>query len=160
MKRNYHSRVIVSVPKRGSNQLGDNFRRGKCGKHTRSSESIARQKEKLRSHWSDPETRRRQRELTIARMARPGVSEKISAATKAALARPDVKQRQVAGLRQRYVDDPDLRQRVSERTKAGMARWRAETLAAAEIAIQQIPRAEREHALAKIISAASGNARR
>jgi hypothetical protein len=90
-------------------------------------------------------------------MARPGVFEKISAATATAMARPDVKQRQSEGLRRRYASDPELRQRISEATKVGMANWRKRSIAAAATVLQQLPKSERAKALATL-NAAFGTA--
>jgi hypothetical protein len=142
-----------------SPRAGDHFRRGKCGKHRRSADSIARQRERLRAFWSDPENRRRQSEKTIARMAAPAVRQRISKATAAAMAKPYVKARQVAGLKQRYFDDPGLRQRVSEATKAGMRRWRERRIQAAATVLQQLPKAELAAALA-VLNGAAGSSRR
>jgi hypothetical protein len=131
------------------------FRVGKCGKYKRSEESIARQKAKLAAFWADPENRRRHSDLTKARMARPGISERIAERTAAALADPAIKRRHIEGLTARFAD-PVLRKKISIATKAGMRRWRAERLAAASVVLRQLPRAEREQAMAELVSAAHG----
>jgi hypothetical protein len=134
------------------------YRIGKCGKYERSAESIARQKAKLAAFWGDPENRRRHSELTTARMARPGVSEKIAAAVRIALADPETKERHIAGLRARFAD-PSLREKISTTTKLGMQRWRAWRLEEAAIVLRQLPRAEREEAMASLARAAHGTSK-
>lgn len=145
---------MASISDVSSNDHRNRYRVGKCGRHARKPESIARQKVKLAAFWDDPANRERQSELTRARMALPGVSEKIAERTAAALADPAVKQRHKAGLKARFAD-PDLRALISERTKAGMAKWRADHLEAAETVLRQLPRAERERAMAGLASATS-----
>jgi len=134
------------------------YRVGKCGKYNRTEESIARQKEKLHAYWADPENRRRQSNLTKARMARPGVSERIAERTAAALADPETKRRHIAGLTARFAD-PALREKISTNTKAAMQRWRAERLEAAAVVLRQLPRGEREAAMAGLANAAHGGSK-
>lgn len=86
-------------------------------------------------------------------MARPGVSERIAERTATALSDPAVKARQIAALKTAF-SDPVLREKISTKTKAGMRRWRAERLEAAEKVLRQLPRGERDAALAGLASAA------
>ncbi len=124
----------------------------------RSTESRALSRARARAFWDDPENRAKQSRKTKNRMARPGVSERISARTKEALARPEVRARQLAGLERAWAA-PEARARQSEITKTAMAKWRAERLEAAATALQQMPRADREAALAGLANAARGGAK-
>lgn len=88
-------------------------------------------------------------------MAAPGVSERIAERTAAALADPETKRRHVAGLTARFAD-PALREKISTSTKAAMQRWRAGRLEAAAVVLRQLPRGEREAAMAGLARAAYG----
>jgi hypothetical protein len=79
----------------------------------------------------------------------------IAERTVAALSDPAVKARQIAGLRAAFAD-PTLRRKISEKTKIGMANWRAERLDAAAVVLRQLPRGEREAAMAGLARAAHG----
>jgi hypothetical protein len=105
--------------------------------------------EKLLAWYADPENKR----VHMQRMARASTREKISIRTKAALAQPEVKARQVAGLKAAF-SNPALRAEISEKTKIGMANWRAERLGAAAVVLRQLPRGECEAAMASLASAA------
>jgi hypothetical protein len=107
--------------------------------------------EKLRTWYADPENMR----VHMTRMSRPSTREKISSHTKAALADPAVKARQIAGLKAAFAD-PALREKILTNTKIAMQRWRATRLEAAAVVLRQLPRAERETAMAELASAAHG----
>lgn len=131
------------------------FRVGKCGKYQRSAESTARQIQKLKAYWANPANRKRQSQLTRARMAQPGISEKIAARTSAALADPQTKRRQREGLSRAWAD-PAKREAHAALTRERMVAWRAERLQAAAKVLRQLPRAEREAAMADLANAARG----
>jgi hypothetical protein len=92
--------------------------------------------------------------LHMERMARASTRKKISTRTKAALGLPEVKARHIAGLRAAFAN-PALRQKISDNTKIGMQRWRAARLEAAAVVLRQLPKAERERAMA-MLNAAPG----
>ena len=110
--------------------------------------------EKLRTWYADPENM----QIHMLRMVRASTREKISIRTKAALAQPEVKARQVAGLKIAF-SDPVLREKISTNTKAGMQRWRAGRLEAAAVVLRQLPKADREMAMAALASAAHGGSK-
>ena len=149
------SRTTTNTSAVSNTDRRNRYRIGRCGKYQRSAESTARQKAKLAAYWADPENRRRHSELTKARMARPGVSERIAERTVAALSDAAVKARQIAGQKAAFAD-PALRQKISTNTKAGMQRWRAERLEAAAVVLRQLPRADREQAIAALANTAHG----
>lgn len=105
--------------------------------------------EKLRAWYADPENMR----LHMERMARASTRQKISDRTSAALAQPEVKARHVAGLKAAFAD-PVLRAEISEKTKIGMANWRAARLEGAAKVLRQLPRAQHDAAMADLASAA------
>jgi hypothetical protein len=123
-----------------------------------SAETRARIRARLQAFWANPENRQRQSEITKARMARPGVSERIAERTAAALADPIVKRRHVEGLTARFAD-PILREKISINTKAGMKRWRGVRLEAAAVVLRQLPKVDREQAMAALASAAYGGSK-
>jgi hypothetical protein len=88
------------------------------GPRTEESRELARAR--ANAYWADPAVRKAHGEKTRLRMDRPEVRAKIVAGTKAAMADPDVRSRQRDGLRRAFAD-PALRQKVSQRTKAGIA---------------------------------------
>ena len=110
--------------------------------------------EKLRAWYADPENMR----LHMERMARASTRQKISERTSAALAQPEVKARHVAGLKAAFAD-PVLREEISTNTKARMQRWRAGRLEAAAVVLRQLPRGERDAAMAGLARAAHGGSK-
>lgn len=137
------------------NDHRNRFRIGRCGKHKRTAESIERQRASARATWDDPDKRRQQSKLIKACMARPGMSEKIAERTAAAMADPDVKERQRTALTAVWADQTK-REEHAALTRERMAIWRAARLEAAAKVLRQLPKAEREQAMAALASAASG----
>lgn len=120
--------------------------------------ATAETKERIRAalvaHYAAPEARAE----AVKRMARLETRQKISERVSAALADPAVKARHRAGLARAW-DDPAKRERQAALTRERMAKWRAERLEAAAMVLQQMPKAERDAALAGLASAARGGAR-
>ena len=120
--------------------------------------ATAETKERIRAalvaHYATPEARLE----AVKRMARPETRQKISKRVSAALADPAVKARQRAGLAHAWAD-PAKRELQARLTRERMATWRAERIQAAATDLQQMPRGEREAALAELACAARGGAR-
>lgn len=109
----------------------------------------AETKERIRSalvaHYARPEARAE----AVKRMARPETRQKIAARTAAALADPETKRRHREGLARAW-DDPEKREAQRQLTIEKMAAWRARRLAEAQALFAQLPKAEREAALASL----------
>ncbi|HWK96224.1 MAG TPA: hypothetical protein VNR39_12460 [Pseudolabrys sp.] len=126
----------------------DRFRVGRCGRHARSDETRARQSRKQTENWADPDKRRQQSEVTKTRMAAPSVRAKIAARTAEAMAREDVKQRQREGLARAWTPERRAAQRAL--TLERMEAWRAAKIEEARKVLAQLPKAERDAALASL----------
>lgn len=123
------------------------------GKHTQESRALIR--ERLKAYWADPQKRSEQAERTRQRMNKPDIRQRISERTRAALADPATRERQHIGLIAAWADD-EKRERQAALTRERMARWRAERLEAAAVVLRQLPRGEREAAMAGLANAAHG----
>jgi hypothetical protein len=85
-------------------------------------------------------------------MNNPEVRQRISERTQTALADPATRERQRIGLIAAWADD-EKRKRHAALTRECMARWRAARLEAAAVVLQQLPKADRERALATLNAA-------
>ena len=87
----------------------------------RSEESRELARARANAYWADPAVRKAHGEKTRFRMDKPEVRARIvDGMKKAILADPEIKTRKIDGLRRAF-SDPALRQKVSQRTKAGIA---------------------------------------
>lgn len=112
--------------------------------------ATAETKERIRSalvaHYATAEARAE----AVKRMTRPETRQKIAERTAAALANPEVKRRQRDGLARAW-DDPAKREAQRLLTIERMAAWRARKLAEAQKVLAQLPKAERDSAIAKLL---------
>jgi len=108
----------------------------------------AETKERIRSalvaHYPRPEARAE----AVKRMAKPETRQKIAERTAAALADPETKRRHREGLARVWT--PEKREEHRQLTLEKMAAWRARKLAEAQALFAQLPKAEREAALASL----------